>query len=491
MAAFPLTALFLFNGIFVLGAGLVLAWLFRRRQDISARLWIAAGFFTALATILTAFKPDLPEFLGFWLPNLMQVLHQFLMGFSFLALCGVKVQQRWAAASLGLVVLFGAGLYWLIANYPATWVVPYVSLVNGMVALGISDLINRQRKSNPALRYLICPQTVLLVMGILWLLRLPMSAAGLTQHALDPGLGNWLIFVSLLTMNIVLQFSYFAVRLAASIENRVQLVEINLRLRTLVSEHEVLLPKIEDGLASLPNLAAQTLSAQIAHEVNQPLAALRLTLETMMIFPADRPDNSKMSSMVADIERIGTTVRGLQHLMSQQTLNMTQQDLGIIFVTTLDSLPGVELVVPNCPLPVALDASLFSKTLKTLVHWLQAYGDSSEGGVSKNIPIMATCGSAQEGTWAQIWLSAPSVRLDPDAITLLNSEKVLDPIGHEMPRQGVHHLIDILMVQHMLRAQKGRISAETRLGDSGTLLMLRIPIVPLMLDLVPTLAPRH
>jgi hypothetical protein len=104
---------------------------------------------------------------------------------------------------------------------------------------------------------------------------------------------------------------------------------------------------------------------------------------------------------------------------------------------------------------------------------------------------MATCGSAQEGTWAQIWLSAPSVRLDPDAITLLNSEKVLDPIGHEMPRQGVHHLIDILMVQHMLRAQKGRISADTRLGDSGTLLMLRIPIVPLMLDLVPTLAPRH
>jgi hypothetical protein len=55
----------------------------------------------------------------------------------------------------------------------------------------------------------------------------------------------------------------------------------------------------------------------------------------------------------------------------------------------------------------------------------------------------------------------------------------------------VHHLIDILMVQHMLRAQKGRISADTRLGDSGTLLMLRIPIVPLMLDLVPTLAPRH
>ena len=56
MAAFPLTALFLFNGIFVLGAGLVLAWLFRRRQDISARLWIAAGFFSALATILTAFR---------------------------------------------------------------------------------------------------------------------------------------------------------------------------------------------------------------------------------------------------------------------------------------------------------------------------------------------------------------------------------------------------------------------------------------------------
>jgi len=486
MAAFPLAALFLFNGIFVLGATLVLAWLFRRRRDVSARFWIAAGFFSTLATILTAFKPDLPQILGHWLPNLLQVMHQFLLGFAFLALCGSKVRPRWVMGSLGLALLFGVVLYWLIGNQPNTWVVPFVSLVNGMLALGIADLISRQKKRNTALRYLICPQTVMLALGVLWLLRLPMSAAGMTQHALDPGLGNWLVFVSLLTLNIVLQFSYFAVRLAGSIENRAQLVEVNLQLRALVNEHDTLVSKIEGGLASLPNLPAQTLSAQIAHELNQPLAALRLTLETMMTFPADRPDNARITSMVADIERIGTTVRGLQHLTRQKILDATPQDLGVLFVTTLRPMGGVELVPPICPLPVVVDAPLFAETLKTLVQWLRTYGRPPEDSLKNDLTVMATCGAARDGAWAHIWLSAPSVRLDQNAVTLLNSDKVLDPIGHERPTHDVHQLIDILMVQYVLRAQKGRISAENRQGDSGALLTLRIPIVPRLLDLVTT-----
>ena len=477
MAAFPLTAFFFFNGIFVLGATAVLAWLFRRRHDVSSRFWLGAGIFSTVATMLTAFKPGLPQILGLWLPNLLQVMHQFFLGFAFLALCGVKVRPRWVAGSLGLALLFGASLYWLIANYPTIWVVPFVSFVNGMLALGISDLIKRHKKRNPALRYLICPQTVLLVLSVLWFIRLPLSAAGMTQHALDPALGNWLVFMSLLTMNIVLQFSYFAVRLAGSIENRGQLLEINTQLRTLVREHEALLPKMEGGLANLPNLSAQTLSAQIAHEMNQPLAALRLKLEAMMTFPADRPDHTRMGSMVADIERIGATVRGLQHLMKGQCVNMTPQDMGRNFVIALAPLPGVELVLPNCPLPVMVDAPLFAKTLKALVQWLQDYGRSSAVGTSERVPVIATCGPAQDGAWAQIWLSAPDIHLDHDAITLLNSGKVLDPMGHTMPTHDVHQLIDILMVQHVLRAQRGQITAEFREDGSGALLMLRLPMV--------------
>ncbi len=476
MPAFPLTALFLFNGIFVLGSTLVLVWLFRRRQDISANFWIGAGTFSTAAATLTAFKPDLPPFLGHLLPNMMQVMHQFFLGFAFLALSGVKVPQRWVLASLGLVLLFGMGLHWVSADSPRVWQVPYVSFVHGMLALGISSLIQRQIKQNPTLRYLIFPQLVLLTLALLWLLRLPLSAAGMALHTGDPGLGNWLLFVSLLTMNIVLHFSYFAVRLSESTENRMQLVEVNLRLRTLVSAHEDLTPQIDSGLAALPNLPAQSLSAQIAHELNQPLATLRLKLETLMSFPAVSLNDGNMKSMLADIERISATVRGLQHLMRGQSLNIMHHDLGRIFDNTLSPLPGVETVSPMGALPVMVDAPLIAKALKSLVQWLQAYAAPSSNGSCANTAVIATCGASQDGLVAHIWLSASGVDLDQNLITLLNSEKVLDPIGHAMPHHDLHQLIDALMVQHVMRAQRGRISVESRQDGSGTVLMLSIPM---------------
>jgi len=488
MPAFPLAALFLFNGIFVLGSTLVLAWLFRRRQDVSANFWIGAGTFSTAAATLTAFKPDLPQFLGHLLPNMMQVMHQFFLGFAFLALSGVKVPQRWILASLGLVLVFGVGLHWVSAHSPRVWQVPYVSFVHGMLALGISSLIQRQIKQNPALRYLFFPQMVLVMLGTLWLLRLPMSAAGMALHTGDPGLGNWLLFVSVLSMNIVLHFSYFAVRLSESTENRMQLAEVNLRLRTLLSAHEDLTPPIDSGLAALPNLPAQSLSAQIAHELNQPLATLRLKLETWMSFPAVRLNNGNMESMLADIERISVTVRGLQHLMRGQSLNILRHDLNRIFDNTLSPLPGVETVSPVGSLPVMADAPLIANALKSLVQWLQAYAAPSFNGSCANTAVIATCGASQDGLSAQIWLSASGVDLDQNLITLINTGKVLDPIGHAMPNHNAHQLIDALMVQHVMRAQRGRLNVESRQEGSGTVLILSLPMAVRTTGILPAAA---
>jgi hypothetical protein len=425
---------------------------------------------------LTAFKLDLPPFLGHLLPNMLQVMHQFCLAFAFLALSGVKVRQRWVLASLGLVLLFGVGLYWVSAHSPRVWQVPYASFVHGMLALGISSLIQRQIKQNPALRYLIFPQMVLVMLGTLWLLRLPMSAAGMALHTEDPGLGNWLLFVSLLIMNIFLQFSYLAVRLSESTENRMQLAEVNLQLRALVSAHEDLTPQIDSGLAALPNLPTQSLSAQIAHELNQPLATLRLKLETWMSFPAVSLNDAKMKSMLADIERISVTVRGLQHLTRGQSLNIMRHDLNRIFDNTLSPLPGVETVSPMGSLPVMVDAPLIAKALKSLVQWLQAYAAPPLNGSCANTAVIATCGASQDGLTAQIWLSASGVDLDQNLITLINTGKVLDPIGHAMPNHNVHQLIDALVVQHVMRAQRGRINVESRLDGSVTVLMLSMPM---------------
>jgi hypothetical protein len=363
--------------------------------------------------------------------------------------------------------------------------VPYVSFVNGLLSLVISDLIKRQREKNPALHHLICPQKVLLTLGVLWLLRIPMSAAGMNLHAEAPGLVNWLLFASLLTMNIVLQFSYFAVRLAGSIENRGQLVEINRRLHALLSEHDKLVPKINSGFAALP---AQMLSAQIAHELNQPLASLRLKLETLLSFPVARLDDAPMKSMVADIERISGIVRSLQHLVRGEDLDIRRHDLGTIFNSALGSLPGVEIVSPTGPLPVMMDAPLIASALKSLVHCLQAFAESSSNESGANFDVIATCDTAQDGLWAQIWLSAPGAHLDPNIITVLQSGKVLDPIGHAMPSHSIHQLINLLMVQYVMRAQRGQISIETRHGGPGTMAMLRIPIAALTSGRLPAVA---
>ena len=488
MGAYPFQSLFIFNGLFVLGSTLVLAWLFRSQKDVSANFWMGAGFCSALATTLIAFKPDLPLVLGYVLPNTLQVMHQFFLGLSFLALCGVTVKRVWVLESLGLTLLLGAGLHWVSANAPSVLLVPYVSFVHGMLTLSIAAMIAWQKKRHPALQHLIFPQVVLLTLSILWLVRLPMSLAGFIDHALDPRLGNWLVFVCLLAMNIVLQFSYFGVRLADSVENRTQLVEINLRLNNLVREKNELIPNIDSGLLAFSNFAAEPLSAQLAHEVNQPLAALSLKVETLMAFPANRQDDGRIKSMTDDIERIATTVRGLQRLMQVQCLDFQPHDLNRLVDRTLAQMPRVEWVSPEDSLPVMVDAPHFAKTLRALVSWLQAYEWSSSHRPRLSAPVIVTCGATQDGGWGQIWLSAPDVHLNQNVITLLCSGKMLAPIGNAMPTHDVHPLIELLVVQHAMRAQRGRISVEQHQPNSGTLLMLRLPMAVLTMGILPVVA---
>jgi hypothetical protein len=264
------------------------------------------------------------------------------------------------------------------------------------------------------------------------------------------------------------------VRLIDALEKRVQLTAVNHQLQGLVSDHDALMRQINRSLSTVPNLSAQTLSAQMVHEVNQPLAALRLKLDALMSFPLDQQDHSPLPGMLANIERISTTMRGLQHLMRGQSPDLQSLDLGDVLHETLGQLQGVALEPVAGPLPVTADGPLLARTLHTLVQWLRTYHAPDKPDDHSAVQIF--CAASSDGAWVKIHLLAPGVTLDEDARTLLNSGKVLAPIGAAIPMHDVHQLIDVLVVQYALRTQKGHVCVESTDVDAGTTLLLRLPL---------------
>ncbi len=457
MQILSLQAIFLFYGIFLFSTAVLVVWLFRLQPDLSARLWIASTFVTAVATSITAFRADLPPWLGVALPNALEVGHSLTVVLSLRALIGPIPDLGRQLMGVGLAVLvYGAGYGWLAEHKPY-WIVTYVSLGNGLpLLLPAADLLRRlpATAQSPAMKLLL---RVVMLVGLIWMLRIPLFFMGQGSHAMDAKLGNWLVFLAMLIVGIMLQFGYIGLRFSRAYETRLALVKVQNRLDGMTGER--------DALLRLQHAPSGALASQIAHEINQPLAAIQLSLESSARQPLAAMSPVQLEDLLGDIDRISVYLDRTRTLASgpaPQLRPVSADDL-LADLSRACELAGLRaqphLLAPT--LPLHCDATLLSTSLIAVLKRL-THGSTETaltlspvppGRAGLRVDVEVRASVAPLGTWPQ------ETGAGQAALPLSAADADL--------------WLDLLTLEHLARAHAGHLSMH-QLGVSPPRLQLTL-----------------
>jgi signal transduction histidine kinase len=439
MQVLSLQAIFLFYGIFLFSILLLMAWLFRRHADESARLWMGATLLSALATSVTAWRADLPVWLGFLLPNTFEFFQCLVAGLAVRALFGpVPRLGRLLALSVGVVVVLGAGLSWL-AEHQRQALVPYVSAVNGLLLLWPLLLIrlgSLPQSELPLVRILL---RALALKSLLWLARIPVFLLGQGAHAMDPQWTNWLVFVALLVVGILVQIAYIGVRFANAYDNRLALERMRMRLQNTLAERDALLRQ--------HHAPSGTLAFQIAHEINQPLGAIRLSLESAAIKPYHEIQPGELDDLLKDIDRISASLASASALAAKSApeLHWLQTPDLVSQLVSAAQLAGLSVVPRDSPCVLQVRCDL-GQLAEAWVAALKRLCSESATTISLHlVPI-----GRDRVQLNVLTLSARQV--------CSHSALQLGRMPEAVSARDADIFLDLLRLEHVVRAHAGRLS---------------------------------
>lgn len=440
MQALSLQAIFLFHGVFLFSCVLWTVWLFRSHADLSARLWIVATLLSAVSTSVTAWRAELPFWLGFQLPNAIQLAHSLLVALAVQALLGPVPRLRMALYWVALVVAsYAAGLA-LLAQHFSEALVTAVSLANGLTRI-VPAVILRPRfasRSDAApIRWLLW---ILTGIGVLWLLRIPVFFLGQGDHAMDPKTMNWLIFASMLGMGIALQFAYMGVRFTQAYEYRLAFSRTRTRLAQVLSER--------DALQRLQHAPSGALASQMAHEINQPLAAIRLSLEAAACKPFPHLPQDELEALLHDIDRISHSLERANALTSGAAPEVRSVSGATLLshLTLAARVAGVPVsrAVSAPDLRVRCDPGPIATAWMTMLKRVVSAGD----GVTLSLELASA-------TRVQLAVEAPASGLKslPQALRA-------DPMPQASSVEMADTWLDLLTLEHLARAHAGQFAVK-------------------------------
>jgi signal transduction histidine kinase len=461
MQVLSLQAIFLFYGIFLFSILLLMAWLFRRHADESARLWMSATLLSALATSVTAWRADLPPWLGFLLPNTLEFAHPLLAALALRALMGpVPRLARLLALTVGAVVVLAAGLFWL-AEHHRQALVPYISAVNALLMLWPLWLIRRGKLPQAEMPLVRILMRVLVFKSFIWLARIPVFFLGQGAHAMDPQWTNWLIFVSLLLVGILVQIAYIGVRFSNAYDNRLALERMRMRLQNTLAERDALLRQ--------QHAPSGNLALQIAHEINQPLGAIRLSLETAAIKPFHEIQAGELDDLLKDIDRISASLASASALAAQPApdLHWLQTPELMFKMVSAAQLAGLSIVVRDSPtiLQVRCDADQLAES------WVAALKKlCSESATTISLHLVPI---GNERVQLNV-LTRSARQLCSHAALQLGRM----PDG--MSARDADIFLDLLRLEHVVRDHAGRMSMHLN-GENSPQLTMEL-VLPARID---------
>jgi signal transduction histidine kinase len=254
--------MFMLHGILSIAYAIALSFYFTNRQDRSVTNWTIGGLMLGTSTIVTVFRGEIPYLISYILANAVAFQGYRFFNHSLLNLMDDFPNYRPSIFKIMSEVLGYAAILYLIGLYfGAAYQTVFVSGAAALLFIRggfLSITLFRKTKLTLAAAF----AALFFLSAALWAARIPLSLMKVSTAAFDVNQFNIIIFVSIF---LALMFRYFIYP------------GIVLRLDEIKKE-KVLIRSIAKANKTVTTGA---LSASIAHEINQPLAASSLNIEIL------------------------------------------------------------------------------------------------------------------------------------------------------------------------------------------------------------------
>ncbi len=345
MLLFTLQSVFVFNGILMLITAALIHVFFPGKIDRSGRTWIFSCVFSGGAILLTGFRPDLPSmfmmrssadieitlrgfrtelpgYLAYSVANALQWLSFLFSALSLRYLIESQFSKRWLTAWVMAAILMMLVFEWMRHQQldNASLILKYALFTSTLIYL--IKLTTKVRRTLPPVRYIISLSRCWKILAGLSIFH---AAATLLNNRLqitDPVTLDWLCFTLMLISGILAHFTYLGIRLSQAELHRIGLAVSNQQLTQTVQERSELLQSIVDTLAAEQ---LESFAARIAHNINQPLTAIRMVLETLERIQPASEHQHQLRFVLGDVDRVAKVVSDTREMMRQ-----TQYDIQVL-----------------------------------------------------------------------------------------------------------------------------------------------------------------
>jgi signal transduction histidine kinase len=230
-----------------------------------------------------------------------------------------------------------------------------------------------------------------------------------------------------------------------------------------------------DRLHRAERLAAVgQLAAGVAHEIRNPLTAIRSTMQYLLrgLDPGE-PKHQLVEELLSEVDRINSTVGGLLSLSRSGELRKTEIDLleplgkavQLVTARAAEQGVGIESDLGMHPLRVLGDAGQLKQVfLNLLLNALQSM--PGEGRIVVTAALWPPVRGRDEPRWVEVRIADTGAGIPPDQL-----RRVFDPF-YTTKHDGTG--LGLAICHGIVEQHEGEIQMESEVG-AGTTVSIRLP----------------
>lgn len=323
MQQFTVQTLFLLYSAISLSAGVLIAALFWKKNDVSARFWICACAGTATGAFITVFRGEIPLIFSYSAMVSLETLSALLFAESLKRLSPNQSDFRFSWLTFTLpAILFIVVEFERYSNggqiTPITTALStaFFSVAN-LICLYQCYLSSKAFENKVFFKFLI---GVFGLVSALYLIRAINVFTGYSAFAFDPKAYNLIIWYCIVLLVSIRNLTYIVLRLHLGFAEHSRLNNMNLKLgNALEGRNEMILSLQKLNRSASINALASTIS----HEINQPLGATKLNAQFLEMKLESDPTNIALlkelnKNMLGDINRASEIVKNLSRMTKNQ-----------------------------------------------------------------------------------------------------------------------------------------------------------------------------
>lgn len=350
-----LYSIFLFFGMFSFAGAALLFIQFKNQLHAYVSSWVIGSILLGAGTVLIALREVVPEFISYKLGNGFNIASYVFFYFSCSSLLGKKILLHIVAIKACLAtIVFVIALVLLNEKFQPALVALCGLVFNAFTGL-LAFKFYKKKQNCLALTLTF----IFFLTALVWSVRCFLILFGDLGIAFKGGIVNLTSFLLLLALGLAKYLSFTGLVLSMEWDEKNWLIAKNNEITKLLKEKEILIDRL---LKANRTAATGALSASIAHELNQPLGASSLNIQSLKMALEKGildPELAKefLVFLEADNKRAATIVQSLSSIFTKGNSYFEKIQMNDLVSDILDFVKP-ELKAKNIELQLNIDTEL-------------------------------------------------------------------------------------------------------------------------------------